>query len=174
MGEPGDVGREVDACGKAPGGMVGRVVARLLGGTLALALSAGPNLVSAHDAEHPDDVYRQTDLSELHGIVDTMRESAGAQQRARIDALVATARPELQALNARAMDAHRRKVDLLLQDVIDRSALERAQRNETQSADALSKRIDQALANLAGILTPEQRARFRAHADTHVGKPALR
>lgn len=140
---------------------------RLLAGALLLALTAASTPTLAHDADHPDSFYRATDLAELHGIVETMREGAGKQQLARIDALVAASGPELQRLSQRAMAAHLRKVDVLLQDVIDHPTLGRAQRDELAAANALSNRIDQALEKLAETLTPAQRARFREHAHAH-------
>jgi len=154
--------------GQRSGGMGQRC--RRLAGPLLLVLATVSAPAFAHDADHPPDFYRATDLEELHGIVDTMHQGADPQQSARIDALVAAAAQELRQLSQRAMAAHRRKVELLLQDRIDRTALAHAQRDELAAADALSTRIDQALAKLAATLTPAQRARFRDHA--HAGAPA--
>jgi uncharacterized membrane protein len=121
----------------------------------------------AHDATNPDAPYHQTDLPELHAIVETVRESAGPEQLAKIDQLVMTAGPELQRLSQRAIAAHRRKIELMLQDVVDRHAFEVAQANELRAADALAKGIDKALASLAKTLTPEQRSHFREHIRSH-------
>lgn len=117
----------------------------------------------SHDASNPDAPYHQTDLPELHAIVETVRESAGPEQLSKIDQLVKTAGPELQKLSQRAVVAHRRKVELMLQDVVDRHAFQEAQANELKAAGALSKSIDDALTSLAKTLTPEQRARFLEH-----------
>jgi hypothetical protein len=148
--------------GERSGGMGQRC--RLLVGALLLALAAGSPAAFAHDPDHPLDFYRAIDLEELHGIVEAMHEGADPRQSARIDALVAAAAPELRQLSQRAMAAHRRKVDVLPRDVIDRPALARAQRDELAASDALSIRIDKALATLAETLTPAQRDKFRAHA----------
>jgi uncharacterized membrane protein len=121
----------------------------------------------SHDATKPDAPYRQTDLPELHAIVETVRESAGPEQLAKIDHLVTRVGPELQGLSQRAVIAHRLKVELMLQDVVDRHAFEAAQANEFKAADALSKSIDDALTSLAKTLTPEQRAHFREHIKPH-------
>jgi uncharacterized membrane protein len=120
----------------------------------------------SHDA-NADAPYHQTDLPELHAIVETIRESAGPEQLAKIDELVITAGPELQRLSQRAIVAHRLKVELMLQDVVDRHAFEEAQANELKAADALSKSIDDALTSLAKTLTPEQRSHFREHIKPH-------
>jgi len=161
------------ACGGQRSGGMGQR-GRRLAGALLLALATASTPAFAHDADHPPDFYRATDLEELHGIVETMHQGADPRQSARIDALVAAATPGLRQLSQRAMAAHRRKVDLLLHDGIDRTALARAQRDELAAADALSIRIDQALAQLAATLTPAQRARFREHAHAHASGPAAR
>ena len=139
-------------------------MASLLFGVFVAAVS---HSVFSHDASKPDGPYHQTDLPELHAIVETVRETAGPEQLAKIDQLVMTAGPELRRLSQRAIDAHRRKVELMLQDVIDRRAFEEAQANELKAAGALSKCIDDALASLAQTLTPEQRLQFREHNKPH-------
>jgi Spy/CpxP family protein refolding chaperone len=136
----------------------------LLAGILIAAMS---HPAFPHDASKPDGPYHQTDLPELHAIVETVRESAGPEQLARIEQLVTAAGPELQRLSQRATMAHHRKVELMLQDVVDRHAFDEAQANELEAADALSKRIDDALVSLAKTLTPEQRLQFREHNKPH-------
>jgi uncharacterized membrane protein len=121
----------------------------------------------AHDANNPDEPYRQTDLPELHAIVEAVRESAGPEQLAKIDQLVMTAGPELQRLSQRAIIAHRVKIELMLQEVVDRYAFNNAQANELKAAAALSKTIDNALAGLAETLTAEQRSGFLEHIKPH-------
>ena len=135
-------------------------VSSLLFGVFVAAVS---NPSFSHDPTKPNEPYRQTDLQELHAIVETVRQSAGPEQLAKLDQLEASAGPELQRLSQRAIVAHHRKVELLLQDVVDRHAFEEAQANELKAADALSKSIDGALTRLAKILTPEQRSQFREH-----------
>ena len=121
----------------------------------------------SHDATKPNEPYHQTDLPELHAIVETVRESAGPEQLAKIDQLVMAAGPELQRLSQRAITAHRHKVELMLQDVVDRHAFGEAQARELKASDALSKSIDVALTSLARTLTPEQRSHFREHINPH-------
>ena len=164
-----DGGSGLESCGKGASGRARHKARRPLVVALALSLAVASTFASAHDATQPQETYRQTDLSELHAIVEKVRESAGTEQLEEIAALVAAARPELQRLNQAAISAHRRKVDLLLLDVLDRDALEQEKSSEMQAADALSERIDQALSSLAETLTPEQRAQFREHVKTHEG-----
>ena len=148
---------------------IGIGVGSLLVGVL-VAVVSDPAL--SHDATQPDGPYHQTDLPELHAIVETVRKGAGPEQLAIIDQLVMTAGPELQRLSQHAIAAHRRKVELIASLLAraglgDRRAFEEAQANELKAAGALSKRIDDALANLAKTLTPEQRLQFRQHNQPH-------
>lgn len=149
---------------------------------LALALAAGLATVSVFAYAHGSKAeaahqgagmhassYEPIDLAHLHMIAEHVRQSASPEQLAKIEALAVVARPQLEALNKEAIGAYRRKIELLLQDNIDRDALQNAQSNEIQAADALSNRIDQALTDLAELLTPQQRAQFREHFKAHMG-----
>lgn len=139
----------------------------------ALALAAGLAATSmfafAHDPAHPDPAYRATDLMELHGILSHVKESASPEQLAKLEALAAAQGAELHRLSKQAMSAHQRKIELLLQDNVDRAALGLAQADEILAADALSRQIDQAMMGLAEALTPQQRAEFREHVKSHEG-----
>jgi Spy/CpxP family protein refolding chaperone len=56
--------------------------------------------------------------------------------------------------------ARRSVMDLLAKPNVDRAAIEAIRAQEIQSADAMSKRFVQALADVAEVLTPEQRAQL--------------
>lgn len=151
---------------------------RLLALTLAASLATvtifayangGKDEAAHHGAGMHGSTYEPIDLAHLHMIAEHVRQGASPDQLAKIEALAAVARPELEALNKRAMSAHRRKIELLLQDYTDHVALQQAQLNEIQAADVLSNRIDQALMDLAELLTPQQRAQFREHFKAHMG-----
>jgi periplasmic protein CpxP/Spy len=135
-----------------------------------VGFASGATGMDAHHGQgHHGNAYAQIDLEHLHAIVAHISERASPDQKAKIEALAAASREELMALNEQAVAAHRQKVELLLQDRIDANAFERARLDEMQAADRLAQRIDEALVDLAEILTPEQRAQFRAHAKEHHG-----
>jgi Spy/CpxP family protein refolding chaperone len=113
--------------------------------------------------------YAQTDLAHLHVLGHHVLDSATPEQKAKIMALADAVKPELEDLNEQAIDAHREKVELLLQDNIDPVALEQARVKEQQVADELSKKIDEALVDLVKLMTPEQRAQLKAHVKEHLG-----
>jgi Spy/CpxP family protein refolding chaperone len=51
-------------------------------------------------------------------------------------------------------------MELLAKPNVDRAAIEAIRAQEMQSADAMSKRLVQSLADVADVLTPEQRAQL--------------
>jgi Spy/CpxP family protein refolding chaperone len=55
-----------------------------------------------------------------------------------------------------------KSVELLSADKIDRGAIEKARAQSMRAADVTSKRYTQALADVAEVLTPEQRKTLAA------------
>lgn len=82
-----------------------------------------------------------------------------AQQKERLVAIATAALAELRPLRDRRRSARLQGLDLLAAPAIDRAALEQARVAQMQAADAASRRMAQALADAADVLTPEQRAR---------------
>jgi protein CpxP len=84
--------------------------------------------------------------------------NATDEQRARIKAIVATTLQDLTP----ARDEHRQHREAFLvaltQPSVDRASLEDLRRAELQLAESASQRIVTALAEVADVLTPEQRA----------------
>ena len=130
---------------------------------MALALTLISTFASAHDASRPELEYHPTGVTELHAIIDQVRQGAAPEQAAKIDAVETAAAPDLEQLGQAAIAAHHHKVGVLLQESPDRAALKRARADELHAAAALATKIDEVLIDLAKTLTPEQRAQFRAH-----------
>jgi Spy/CpxP family protein refolding chaperone len=130
---------------------------------LALGLALIGTFASAHDASRPEVEYHPTTATELHAIIDQIRQGAAPEQAKAIDAIETGAEADLDRLGQAAIKAHHHKVGVLLQDKPDSAAFERAQAGELRAETALAKRVDQVLVALAKTLTPEQRAQFRAH-----------
>jgi protein CpxP len=82
-----------------------------------------------------------------------------AQQKERLMAIATTALADLRPLREQRRAARLRSLDLLAAPTIDRAALEQARMAQMQSAEAKSRRLAQALADAAEVLTPEQRAK---------------
>ncbi len=66
-------------------------------------------------------------------------------------------------LRAKMHEAHRRAVELLSQDALDRAALETLRADHMRLAEQASRRFIQALADVADVLTPEQRRQLAQH-----------
>lgn len=88
-------------------------------------------------------------------------------QKQKLEPIVKQAAKDLQPLRAKVREVRREGMKLFSADAIDRGAIERLRAEQIASADAASKRFTQALADVAEVLTPEQRrtlaARFGRH-----------
>lgn len=107
-----------------------------------------------HDARDLRDRVGQR-LEWLLGEID-----ADAGQREEIRALVFEAVTDLSGLGARHRANHAALLEVLGQERVDREALEHVRSKAIELAEDASRRVTAALADLAGILTPAQRARL--------------
>ena len=83
-------------------------------------------------------------------------------QKQKLDPIAKQAAKDLQPLREKRQDARRKSVELLSADKIDRGAIEKARAQSMRAADVTSKRYTQALADVAEVLTPEQRKTLAA------------
>jgi periplasmic protein CpxP/Spy len=89
-----------------------------------------------------------------------IREVGGTpEQKERIVAIAKAALAELRPMRDQMRQARRQGLELLAAPAIDRTALEKLRTAQVQAADALSRRMTQAMADAAEVLTPEQRAK---------------
>ena len=85
---------------------------------------------------------------------------ATADQRARISSIAKAAAGELAPLRKQHREARMKARQLLVAPQIDRAQLEALRTEQMQAADKLSRRVVQAMADAAEVLTPEQRAKL--------------
>jgi Spy/CpxP family protein refolding chaperone len=78
-------------------------------------------------------------------------------QKQQLAPIVKAAAQDLLPLRARMHDTRRQAVELLSQQTIDRAALEALRADKLKLAESASQRLTQALADVADVLTPEQR-----------------
>ena len=83
---------------------------------------------------------------------------ATGEQEQRILAILDAAAPELEAMRERHDARYAAWGAALASDVVDRDVLEGLRASEIERADAASQRLVATLADLADVLTPEQRA----------------
>jgi Spy/CpxP family protein refolding chaperone len=82
---------------------------------------------------------------------------ATADQQAKVATIFKAAVADLRPLHEKAHAARAQAVALLTAPTIDRSAIERLRAEQIGLAETASKRIAQALADAADVLSPEQR-----------------
>jgi len=82
---------------------------------------------------------------------------ATQEQQARLEPIVKQAVGDLMPLRQSMREARKRAVELLAGESVDRTAIEALRAEQMQLADRASKRITQALADAAEVLTPEQK-----------------
>ena len=85
---------------------------------------------------------------------------ATPEQRAKLTEIAKAAAKDLRPMREKVQDARRRGIELLAAPTIDRAAIERLRAEQIQAADVASRRLSQALADTAEVLTPEQRKQF--------------
>ena len=83
--------------------------------------------------------------------------NATPEQTTKLTNIAKGASQDLRPLREKAREARKRGMELLSAPTIDRAAIERLRTEQMQAADALSKRMSQAFADAAEVLTPDQR-----------------
>lgn len=91
-------------------------------------------------------------------------------QKLRLAPIVKTAARDLLPVRDRMREARLQAVALLSQPTIDRAALETLRADQLQMAEQASRRFTQALADVADVLTPEQRKQLAERAGRWHGR----
>jgi len=84
-------------------------------------------------------------------------------QRQKLDPIVRQAARDLLPLRETFHGGRQRAIDLLAAAAVDRNALEGLRTEQLQAAEAASRRLTQAIADVAEVLTPEQRQKLAEH-----------
>ena len=148
-------------------------------GTASLALIGGlgvAGLSMAEDNHHPelqnhhhahrgmsiDGVLNNSILmnSIIETVVNHVVPDGSAQQKAGLGNIVKATLQDLRPIHEQNKVLKGQIKTLLQQHTIDRNALEQWRQDEMRLADSASKRILQAVADCADILTPEQRVKL--------------
>jgi Spy/CpxP family protein refolding chaperone len=94
---------------------------------------------------------------------------ATAEQQDKLRAIVRDAVKDLLPMREKIMAARATARDLLTQEAVDRAAIEKFRTDLIATHDAVSKRLFQAVADAADVLTPEQRRKIADMAAAHRG-----
>ncbi|WP_076593190.1 Spy/CpxP family protein refolding chaperone [Herminiimonas arsenitoxidans] len=84
---------------------------------------------------------------------------ATPEQKTKLDAIAKAAFTDLRPLHEQSRAAHAQGLKLLAQSTIDRKAIEQVRQTEQKLADQRSRRMSQAFADAAEVLTPAQRVK---------------
>ena len=93
---------------------------------------------------------------------------ATTEQMAQLTRAVHAVHANMGAVHAEFGKAHARLLDLAQQPRVDRAAMEATRAEQVRAVDAASARMVTRFADVAEMLTPEQRVRFFAHAKMRV------
>ena len=85
---------------------------------------------------------------------------ATPEQKSRIAAIMKGAANDLASLREQGLELRRRSAELLAAPTVDRAQLEALRMQQMQLRDTVSRRMLQARADAAEVLTPEQRAKL--------------
>jgi Spy/CpxP family protein refolding chaperone len=85
---------------------------------------------------------------------------ATTEQKSRIAAIMKAAANDLSPLRGQGRDLRRKSMQLLAAPTIDRAQLEAVRAQQIQLHETASRRMLQARADAAEVLTPEQRAKL--------------
>ena len=129
-------------------------------GVGAVAHEAGMPIMLHHGPMTAEDITAHVDMFLQHIYIETAATDA---QKAQIEPLVRQALDDLLPMHDHARDFHQQALQALSGDRVDRVALETLRAQHLQAADAASRRITQALADVADVLTPAQRKALAAH-----------
>jgi protein CpxP len=92
------------------------------------------------------------------------------EQKQRITAITQGAMTDMMPLREKMRDGRRRSVELLRAPAIDRGAIEALRAEQIALADGASKRLAQAMADTAEVLTPEQRVKLAERMQRRIGR----
>ena len=95
---------------------------------------------------------------------------ATPEQQEKLAAIARQAAKDLEPLRGQHHEARKQALELLSRDTVDRAALEKLRAGKLAQADAASRRVTQALADAAEVLTPEQRRKVAEHVERRAGR----
>jgi Spy/CpxP family protein refolding chaperone len=100
----------------------------------------------------PSEEHMERMLKRIYGVT-----NATPEQQQRIAPIVKQAITELAPLRQQMQGTREQARNIMSAPQIDRAALEQLRASRLQTADAISRRVTQAMADVGDVLTPEQR-----------------
>lgn len=161
---PNDGGNDRHSRGCRDNGRHGRGRGRFLF-ALVLALVAGAaggfigkSLAHGHSFIGLSNDPAKRDAQVEHGVKRfASRVDATPEQQQKLTAIAKDAAKDIAPMREKLRSAGKKALEITSAPTIDRAAMERLRAEQVALADSVSKRITQALADAADVLTPEQR-----------------
>lgn len=150
-------GRQRCRRGSAHGFFSGLVIGGLLGTLAVVGYNAYSHAGWMGHAGHISDPQLAIERAEIATDFVLMQVSASEAQRQQVKAIVKDAINDLLPLREQHRATHQAFVDALAQPTVDRAALEQLRVAAIQRAQTASTRLVQAIADVAEVLTPQQR-----------------
>jgi periplasmic protein CpxP/Spy len=150
----------------------------VLGGMVAAVLAAASITGVTYADEsggwgmHRHGMHEQMDPAKMAEHLDRMiariAPDATADQKAKLTGIFKAAFADMKSLHEQHRATRQKIVAVLTQPTIDRAALEQLRQQQMQMADQASKRMTQAFADAAEVLTPAQRAKAAERMQKHM------
>jgi Spy/CpxP family protein refolding chaperone len=142
----------------------GLLAGTALGGLLATGISAfsyeGPGLGGRCTGRHASSPEAQRERLEFATDWVLNKAKATDQQKQQVKSMVQSAMQDLAPIREQHLQHREAFLTALTQPNVDRTTLEQLRKSELELAEAASTRIVQALADVADVLTPEQRTQL--------------
>lgn len=105
-------------------------------------------------------------------MIETMLDGidVSADQKSRINAIATATMKEMQPLREQRFEARREAMSILTQPTVDRAKIEAFRVEKLKLADAASLRLTRGIADVAEVLTPEQRTALAEKFSRHRGR----
>jgi Spy/CpxP family protein refolding chaperone len=112
---------------------------------------------SLHGQLTPEQLTERADHIVRHLAIEI---DASPEQTTKLEAIVKSMVTDLAPMRGKMMAAHQQVRALLTGPNVDRAAIEKLRAEQIANVDAVTKRITQALADAADVLTPDQRRKI--------------
>jgi Spy/CpxP family protein refolding chaperone len=148
------------------GGMIAAVVAAASITGMSYADDAGSSGMHSHGMHRQMDPAKMAE--HLDRMVSRIAPDATPDQKTRLTGIFKAAFADLKPLHDQQRANRQKMTTVLTQASIDRAALEQLRQQQMQIHDQVSKRMTQAFADAAEVLTPEQRVKAAERMQKHM------
>jgi Spy/CpxP family protein refolding chaperone len=129
----------------------------------AATASAGAAVAGGFSMHHRHGGNPENIAKHIERMVTHVLPNGTPEQKAKLSEIAKACAADMKPLHQQLREGHKQAVQILTQPTVDRNALEALRVTQMQRMDQASRRMSQAAADAAEVLTPEQRAKFAEH-----------